>query len=246
MFNCLRQIKVKLWRRLGWLGQSWEEGLPDEILFWTNALTNPAKNWVKSDYDFRLDKSAPLQEEVRELFKIQPTTLRILDVGAGPLTALGKTWPGTKIEIIAVNPLADRYNEVIDRLGLKPEIRTIEAEGESLDKVFSENEFDIAYSSNALDHCRNPLLSIRQMLRTVRQGGWVFLTHFANEGITEHYNGLHQWNFDLKGSDFIIDNGIQKFSIQAEFKGKVNLLTSVTNTSGKRAVICKLQKIPIA
>ena len=37
---------------------------------------------------------------------------RVLDVGAGPLSSLGTHVPGRDVEIIAVDPLADIYDEL--------------------------------------------------------------------------------------------------------------------------------------
>ena len=241
----LSRTKIQIWRRLGWLGQSWEDGLPSELKFWANALTDPVKHWVKSEYEFRINPSSPFQEELCELFDVQPNALRILDVGAGPLTALGKVWPGTKLDFIAVDPLADGYNEVLSRIGLNPPIKTQKGEGELLNKHFQEGEFDMAYSSNALDHCKNPFTAIKQMLYCVRQGGWVYFTNFANEGLAERYIGLHQWNFDVKEGDFIIDDGVKYFSVSADIKGIGKVFTGESEAFGKRVVICKFQKVTI-
>ncbi len=96
-----------------------------------------------------------------------------------------------------------------------PPVRTILAHGESLTDVVPEGSFDIAYCSNALDHMYDPLAAIQSMLATVRPGGFVVLNHFVNEGKTQHYTGLHQWNIDSDGSDLFISNGARRDSVRA-------------------------------
>jgi SAM-dependent methyltransferase len=242
----LRIIKTKVGRKLGIFGGSWETGLPHELGFWRGALRENGVHWHAEQFRFRTDPSAPLQPELCALLADAPAHVRILDVGAGPLTMVGKSWPGREVEITAVDPLADEYDKILAENGITPPARTTVAEGEKLDARFAPDTFDMAYASNSLDHCKDPLVTIKQMLRVVKPGGWVYLWHFANEGIAERYSGLHQWNFDVSNGTFSIDGGGRAISLGAELEGQAALSTEDTHAFGKRVVIAKLRKLPRA
>jgi SAM-dependent methyltransferase len=130
--------------------------------------------------------------------------VEILDVGAGPMTAVPKVHPGRDIHITAFDPLADDYNARLDELGIEPLVRTQRSAGEELLQHVEEASFDVAHASNCLDHAYDPALAIRNMVLAVKPGGLVLLRHERNEAVNEHYLGLHQWNFDAEGNDFIV------------------------------------------
>ncbi len=239
----LGRCKLAVQRRCGWVGTSWQEALPEELNFWANALADPGKYWLQSEFDFRMNPASELQPELRQLWQGQtPAALRILDVGAGPLTTLGKKWPGCSLAITAVDPLAAEYDQILARLKLTPPVRTTRAEGEKLDAHFAEGQFHLAYASNALDHARDPLAAIRQMVRVVEPGGWVYLWHFANEGATERYHGLHQWNFEVRGGEFLIGDGRQRLRLQTELGATAQVACEEQTAFNKRVVIAKIRK----
>lgn len=203
-------VTTNLARRFGWVPFDWEGGLSDEVAFWKDALSDPDAHWNREDFDLRMDPDLPLQPELRDLLPAyldEGTTVRILDVGAGPLTRVGRNWPGHQVEVIAVDPLADEYDIILGNLGITPPHRTITCRGEDLAARFSEESFHICYASNALDHALSPPDVIRQMGTLAKKGGVLYLWHFLNCGIEERYHGLHQWNFALVGNDLSIDNG---------------------------------------
>jgi SAM-dependent methyltransferase len=185
-----------------------------------------------------------LQEDLKQLLSTSSgPVVRILDVGAGPLTTLGRHWEGHQIEIVAVDPLAEEYRALLKRLGISPPTETTLAHGEKLLEKFQPDQFDMAYSSNALDHSYDPVLAIGQMLKVVKPQGYVYLWHFANEGLTEAYQGLHQWNFDVRDNDFIIGDGRRHFSLAGEFGSSAKLQCERQFAYGKPVVIAKLRKL---
>src|SRR5262249_23151674 len=146
-----------------------------------------------------LDAELELQPELKELIPAPPGTIvRILDVGSGPFTHVGKRWPDRKVEIVPVDPLAEHYNQILDRLSIRPLVPAIFAEAEKLVERFAPDSFDLAYARNSLDHSYNPLAAIRSMLAVVKPQRYVYLWHVANEGVRERYTGLHQWNLDMR------------------------------------------------
>ncbi len=78
-----------------------------------------------------MDEAAPLAEqEIIRRIASGTDRIRILDVGAGPLTVLGKRLTGVQIDITAVDPLAGDYGTLLQRHGIAPPIRTQWCEGE--------------------------------------------------------------------------------------------------------------------
>jgi SAM-dependent methyltransferase len=138
--------------------------------------------------------------------------IRILDVGAGPLTAVGRKLPGREVDLVAVDPLADAFDRILSDLGIDPPTRTRKAAGEALLPVFGPDQFDIVVCGNALDHSHDPALCVGQMFAVTRPGGWMYLWHYANEAEEEGYAGLHQWNLEARDGDMILWNRSSRVS----------------------------------
>jgi SAM-dependent methyltransferase len=187
--------------------ERWERAIPYESNFWADWLATKAFDDV-AQYERRVDPSAVLDEAlITDRFKDLPEgKVTILDVGAGPLTTVGKTYPGRQLQIVAIDPLAEAYDRTLAEAGVTPPVRTEAGEGERLLEAFEPSSFDIAYAANALDHSYDPVLVIRNMLEVVKPGGFVLLTHRQNEAESKGYLGLHQWNFENRHGRFFIWN----------------------------------------
>jgi SAM-dependent methyltransferase len=176
------------------------------VAFWTEWFATEGSRWPES-YKERLDPARPLQPAVRSLLPVAPGgTVRILDVGAGPLTFLGKRWDGRRVEITAVDALAAEYDRIMADAGVDPLVRTLRCETERLTGAFAPGSFDVVTASNTLDHSYDPLRAIEQMIEVVRPGGAVYLTHCQNEAEHERYDGLHQWNLLVEDGRFTVWN----------------------------------------
>ena len=226
------------------LKADWKANLPEELQFWERALTNEGQHWDRNEYRERTDPNFELQDELKALIPAPPGSMvRILDVGAGPLTRVGKHWPGRDLQIIAVDPLAEEYNALLARIALRPLIPVTFAHGEKLAEHFPANSFDLAYASNALDHSYDPLVVINQMLTVVKPLCHVYLWHFANVGRVESYAGLHQWNFDIRGSEFVVDNGRRTQSVVNALRGRAEVTCEFQEAFGGKVVVAKLKKL---
>lgn len=181
--------------------ERWESRLPTEVNFWRRYFDTKGLDWPH-EFRERLDPNIPVRPEVQEFVAAAGT--KILDVGAGPLTVMGKVCKGQRLNITAVDPLAPAYDELLRAHNLVPPVRTIKGDAEKLTDLFPLNSFDLAFAQNCLDHSYDPALAIEQMLAVTRSGGIVLLRHAVNEGTNELYRGLHQWNFREVGGDFII------------------------------------------
>jgi SAM-dependent methyltransferase len=245
----LRQRVRGLWHRLlrraGFLKGNWYEALPEELHGWEYFLKEEGSHWVPSEYQKRMDPLLELQEDLKRLIHAPPdAVVRILDVGAGPLTHLGKKWEGRQLQLYPVDPLAEEYKAMLTRLKLHPPVFTEVGYGEKLLDQFEKNYFDLACAHNSLDHSQNPLQAIQQMFAVVKEGCYVHLLHFANEGVAEGYKGLHQWNFNIKRGDMILSDGRGiRYSLGAEFKDLGLLECEFQIRYGRKVVIGKFKKM---
>lgn len=200
-------------RRLLWRARS-----RSEVDFWLDWLSGaPGTEEWADDRVLRLDPTAPIRDPVVRtvIDGMSAAEVALLDVGAGPLTRLGYRHPGKTLHIVAVDPLADRYDRLLDQVGIVPPIRTVAVAGENILEHFAPHSFDLAYASNALDHSADPLTIISNMVAVVRRGGVVVLRHKRNEGRSAGYAGLHQWNFDVRESAFVLWNDTRSIDVGA-------------------------------
>jgi SAM-dependent methyltransferase len=194
----------------------WHVRRSSEVDFWAGWLTNaPGTEGWAPDREERLDPQTEIRDPVvREALERNPADeVSILDVGAGPLTWLGFRYPGKKLTIVAVDPLADDYDRLLRDAGLDPPVRTIRVAGEALVEHFGRGRFDIAYATNALDHSADPFIIISNMVAVVRPGGVVVLRHKRNEGESARYWGLHQWNFDVVDNSLLLWNNAAEVDV---------------------------------
>jgi len=137
---------------------------------------------------FGLSRLLPLLSSI----KCHPT---MLEVGAGSCM-LSAYLASKGLNITAVEPLgtefaffADLQNHVLDvcRTNGFP-LRLIRTTGEQLDLP---EQFDLAFTINALEHVRDPLLTIDNMYHSLKPGG-ILLAHCPNYTIPfdSHFNIL--------------------------------------------------------
>lgn len=249
MLRAFRQIIRQSNRRMSrWLGlnrENWHEALPEELQFWERALSDPDRNWLRSEYDERMDPQFEFQDCLKALIDAPPGgVVRVLDVGAGPLTRLGKKWSGRTLQLVPVDPLAEEYQALLTRLNIRPPVFTQVGHGEKLLEQFEKNSFDMAYASNSLDHSYDPLLAIEQMFSVIKPACHVYLWHFARVGVTEGYHGLHQWNFDIRQGEMILSNGHGTcHELGQVFKGRGDLTCESDDFLGSPVVVGKLKKL---
>jgi SAM-dependent methyltransferase len=175
-----------------------------EVEFWRLWFSSRGLKWPE-DYKRRLDPDQALQQYLAEFVdRVEADPVRILDVGAGPITKLGKMHPSRRIAITATDLLAAEYAVVLREYGIDPIIPTVFADAENLVAAFGADTFDIVHGQNCIDHTADPLRSIQQMVGVTRPGGFAVLLHDQNEGMNESYSNLHQWDFSGQDGRFII------------------------------------------
>lgn len=206
----------------------WEKNLYQEIGYWQQMIDGSfhKKDWVDG---FRR-RVVGIDICPVHLHKYLQGGGKILDVGAGPVTVLGKVLQGTELNITAIDPLAKEYQQLFESNNIKPAVETVYGEAENLLAYFLPASFSFVYSRNALDHSYNPLNSIQKMIRVCCPGGFVVIENVINAGLNENYKGLHQWNFMPVDNDLVIwtSNGYGKL-LSHYIDGYTSLSVSVHN-----------------
>jgi hypothetical protein len=175
---------------------AWAQEIPSEIAFWRHYLTSRGDRWPE-EFVERLDPESGFAGRFAErAAALDGPTVRLLDVGAGPLTTVGKRLPGKELVVEACDPLAPGYDALLDELGLEPPVRTVACDGEKLLDRYAPESFDVTHARNAIDHAYDPFAVIVGMLAITRPGGFVALGHETNEAVRERYVGFPQWNFE--------------------------------------------------
>jgi len=203
--------------------QTWISELHSEVTFWRSYLENEGGQEFRRGYRRKLDPTARLDRHISFFLDGGLNPVQILDVGAGPLTSVGKRWR-RPIHITAIDPLADIYNQVLDELGVVPLVRTQRAEAEKLSTLFPANTFDITHARNSLDHSHDPIVAIREMIKVTKDTGNVILSHSINEAVKQNYHGLHQWNFNPYWNDLHIWNKRQTVSLRSQLESDQKLM----------------------
>jgi SAM-dependent methyltransferase len=214
----------------------WERGLPSELGFWKRYIETRGLDFPE-EFSQRVARDAPVDDSVLlEAIDLigRPDEVRIVDVGAGPLTSVGRRDPrdpARRIEVVAVDPLADAYNELLRDAGVAPPVLTQACRGEDIAARFADAQFDIAYARNSLDHAVDPLAAIGAMLSAVRVGGAVVLHHYRREGETNGYEQLHQWNFDVSDGRLLLYDRRVRHDIGKRFAARARTTARIHDGS---------------
>lgn len=191
----------------------WRKGIAEEVYFWDGFIGSKGGKWPE-DFVERFDANLPLQPYLAEIISApKGATIRILDVGAGPLTFVGRTSPDWEIEITPVDPLADAYDQILAHYELVPPVRTLNVAAEEVEATFPANHFDLVTARNTLDHAFDPAHAILQMLAVAKPGGKIHLAHHIDEASNNANHGLHQWNFRVEDGVFVIENQGRKVNM---------------------------------
>lgn len=183
---------------------------------WATILTGEELGnwfgWLKTkggdnfnDYAFRCDPCSTLQKHISDFIEGIDSP-KILDVGSGPLTVVGKRFNGKKLDVQACDALGNEFHHMCANFGVKPAVEVINCEAEELSDVFNEDQFDVVYAQNSIDQCHDPVAAIEEMLKVAKPGGVVLLLHKKHED--ESYEGNRQWNFrKIKDRCFLLGKG---------------------------------------
>lgn len=175
----------------------WEKGKWHEVDFWDKWVREKGGEWPE-DFERRLNEQTEILGWVKELIgESAGDTVNILDVGSGPVSVLGNRYSGKDLNLVAIDPLADKYDRIFKENGIAARFPPVKCEGERLLDIVEPESMDFVFSRNALDHSYDPLMALTSMLVAVRPGRYCYVEVYENEGKRANYEGLHQWNFCL-------------------------------------------------
>jgi SAM-dependent methyltransferase len=210
----------KIMKETSSLGQqlsAWGSDLSHEVEFWNSWFASKGLEWP-DDFIRRQDPDLSFDSKLLDdIAQPDPWRPRVLDVGAGPMTKIGKIYRGEALDITAVDPLAPFYSALAERYGVFRPVVTQQGFGECLSAMFEPDSFDLVSCTNALDHSIDPVVGIEEMLIVVRIGGKVALEHAENEASANAYEGVHQWNFTERAGSFVIWNKQTEVDVTAKF-----------------------------
>jgi SAM-dependent methyltransferase len=201
----------------------WRLELKREVGFWGRVVDGEGPH--PEAWKWRLDPTTPLWERLilDRLADIEEDPVTILDVGAGPVSFLGTNHSQRQLKITATDPLADEYSRILEDAGVDPPVRTLHCRGEDLVEQFGRDRFHMVYSRNAVDHSVDPLTILRNMVDVAKPGGFVLLRHYQNEGVAQDYEGLHQWNFDLREGRLVLWNRRESHDLHERLGSEVEI-----------------------
>ena len=196
---------------------AWRAGISYEVAYWSRWIAQRGGPDA-TDFKRRTDPATQVDHFLEDLLaRLKMPVVRLLDVGAGPICCLGKVAQHARLDIVAVDPLADFYDDLLSGAGLEPLVRTQFGLGEDLGLKFGAGAFDIVHCQNAMDHSLDPARVALQMLLVCRIGGFVMLRHAHNEAEHENYAGFHRWNLTNEGSSFIVWDKQGQTDLSREF-----------------------------
>ena len=224
--NRLKKIVKTILKPVFKMTANRDSGFEAEVRLWDDWFRDKGSrcpgNHRCRDYLYRTDPHSLIAGWHRELVDmIAADRVEILDVGAGPVTVLGKRHTTKNLSITAVDPLAEAYALLIAKYGLEPPVRTRKGAGEHLVELFGRNAFDVVIGQKCIDHSIDPAACVWNMVEVCRVGGIVALAHEENLAESAAYRGLHQWNFSLKDSNLVVSGDLYTKNLDEELRGRV-------------------------
>ncbi len=214
---------------------SWRIGILDELAFWDGHIARSYRSVngmaLSEEGRFRTDPGTPLQEELQTLVAhVEDPVVKILDVGSGPLTRVGKTIPGKLVELTATDPLAQAYMRLCRKHGVTPLVPPLKYDAEELTLHFPPETFHLACANNCLDHAYDPPKAISGMVELVKPGCHVYLRHEVNVADGAGFVGMHQWNFHMApNGDFLISDRKREVNMCDLLRGRAEVNSRIEN-----------------
>lgn len=119
----------------------------------------------------------------------------ILDVGSGPISPLTWGHEAGLFRLTCCDALGAEYHQLFEKHGVSQPLPILPIYGEDIDYI---EDYHIAFSKNALDHCLLPVTVFENMVRSVKRGGYIIIWSYVDEGSAMSWSGGHQYNLNLE------------------------------------------------
>jgi len=189
-----------------------KEVIDDEVMFW--------RKWLLGRRGEKHAKLRPLNKEIIEMIG-DKKEVTIADIGSGPVSMIGYTCEGVKVNYVPSDLLAEEYKKLYEFHKLYPPVYPEYQDMTAL--TYKDKTFDIVHCRNAIDHSKDAHKSVSEMVRVCKKGGYVYLWHFKKVAKMMGYTGMHQWNIELtKNGDCSFYNKDRQFLLSefGEFKNQ--------------------------
>jgi SAM-dependent methyltransferase len=207
--------------------ERWQAGQRDELadwVAWLDRAQSGADAEAAKDLAWRLDPEANFADRNHLLDYVQRQvapggTLSVLDVGAGPLSALPKKWITRTVNLTIADPLADEYAKLLParQIAGPPVAGSVAVDAESLSTAFAPASFDVVFARNAFEQFRDPFAALEQMLGMVKPGHWVLL---LQEGYrTDAQTARGPWTLIEEDDDAYLVAGGGKIDLAGALQG---------------------------
>jgi len=160
------------------------------------------KKWLAGDRGKRHARLRPLNKEIVEMIG-DKKEVNIADIGSGPVSMIGYTCEGVKINYVPSDLLAEEYKKLYEFHKLYPPVIPEYQDMTAL--TYKDKTFDIVHCRNAIDHSFDAYKSVSEMVRVCKKGGYVYLWHFEKVAKMMGYTGMHQWNIELAENGLGLD-----------------------------------------
>lgn len=162
------------------------EGIQHELKFWKQFVQTSRflDGWCGNE------KTPELREPAYS-FIVSKLPAKVLDCGSGVCSILTGTVPNKDLTVCDL--LADEYASFFDY----SKYDIVKPFPLACEELLYEEEFDIVHISNAIDHTQNVRTVVRSLWRAVKEGGYLIIQGFENEGLHENWQGLHQYNVSI-------------------------------------------------
>lgn len=156
------------------------------LAFWANWLGPNCP--YPEDRAIRMKVGRPLPDWAVQALPRRNGKVRILDVNAGPASALGTRAKGYDIELVPTDSLGHKFGQLLEQTGLHPPVPTTQCSPEDILVSYGKATFDLIYSSNGLDFTSDPVAIYRELLQCLTPGGRIITFHEApaNEKLFHH------------------------------------------------------------
>jgi SAM-dependent methyltransferase len=138
------------------------------------------------------------------IFKIK--SLFTLEIGSGPNSNLSYWADKGLLRVIAIDPLADIYRNIMKKLGYKYPITPIKIKAEELMNYFKGELFHIIFAQNSLDHAEDPLLCFRNAYKLLKKRGLLFICSNVKEGTRKFWLGMHKFDIYVENNHLYLAN----------------------------------------
>jgi SAM-dependent methyltransferase len=138
--------------------------------------------------------------------------LRVLDLGCGPISHL--RWGAIQgfLDIVLVDPLLPLYELVLakhglDRLeGMDLSVERHACMGEDLTAHVPAESIDLVFTSNALDHTKEPAEVVSQIAKVLKPGGRLAVGVATHEGTKQGWDQFHKTDIFVKDGRIVFNH----------------------------------------